>query len=169
MRWLETLQSIGKRRLFFVLFFSHKENISTAKLSWVFINAQICLHKCLNFYFISPLLFIHCTFVWVWVLWLPVTMWIYFITRIQDEHLLVSDILESLIALSTFFVCLLPYVFLYFSAFWKKNPAEGRVLSCDIWTKKRLCGVFNLSCLIVTHFLWRCLYAHAFFFGRKVH
>lgn len=91
-----------------------------------------------------------------------------FITHIQDKHLLVSDILESLIALSTFFFFWLPYVFLYFSAFWKKNPAEGRVLSCDIWTKKRLCGVFNLSCLIVTHFLWRCC-MHMPFFGRKVH
>lgn len=101
------------------------------------------------------------------VLWLSacknVTL---FITDIQDKHILVSDILKSLIALSTFFVTL--QVFLYFSAFWKKNPAEGRVLSCDIWTKKRLCGVFNLSCLIVTHFLRRCC-MHMPFFGRKVH
>lgn len=104
---------------------------------------------------------------------LPVTMWIYLSQRWNRAN--TSSffvILESLNALSTCYVYFLfPLVtlrvLLYFCAFWKKNPAEGKVLSCEIWMKERYRRVFNLSCLIV----WLTFYDRALctlpFFGRK--
>lgn len=96
-------------------------------------------------------------------------MWIYLSqiwNRANTSEFFV--ILESLNALSTFYVFLfysfwlLYMTFCTFCAFWNGNPAEGRVLSCEIWMK-RWCGVFNLSCLIVTHFLWQCCMHMPFF------
>lgn len=143
-----------------------------------------CLHDCftnfLSFIFLLKNYFHHCLLT-VLRFWfkpshcLPVTMWIYLShkwNRTNTSSFLVVS--ESLNALSTFFWFLFYsflvnlHVFLYFCAFWRKTPAEGRVLSCDIWMKKRRCGIFNLSRLIVTHFLWQCC-MHMPFFGRKVH
>lgn len=156
-------------------FFSHKKSKFSFKLSYSYRNMQICLHKMLNelyFYdFSFPLLFIHCSFfVLIEVLWLSACNNVnLFITDTgQGKHLLVSMIYWKVLLHWAHFFCYLTCLFCTFCAFWKKNPAEGRVLSCDIWTKKRLCGVFNLSCLIVTHFLWQCC-THMPFFGRKVH
>lgn len=74
-----------------------------------------------------------------------------------------------------FILCLFSILFgyltcplLYFCAFWKKNPAEGRVLSCEIWMKRTRCGVFKPAVSNCDSLFMTVLYAHAFF-GRKVH
>ena len=107
------------------------------------------------------------TVLWFWFKpshCLPVTMWIYLSQRWNRAN--TSSffvILESLNALSTFYVYFLfsfgylTCLFVLFVHFWKKNPAEGRVLSCEIWMKKRCRGVFNLSCLTV----WLTFYDRA--------
>lgn len=142
-------------------------------------NVQFCLHRCFsNFFFrftIFSFLFTHCTLVFVQALHcLPVTMWTYLSQRWNRAN--TSSffvILESLNALSTFYVYFLfPLVTLQsfvLLCILKENPAEGKVLSCENWMKKRRCRVFNLSCLIVWLTFYDSALCTCLFWKEKVH
>lgn len=111
---------------------------------------------------------------------LPVTMWIYLSHRWNRANTSSFFVIsESLNALSTYFIFIffglifyslwLPYMsFCTFVHFERKNPAEGKVLSCEIWMKKRRRGVFNLPCLTVwLTFYDRALCTCLFLEGKK--